>query len=1194
MNVSTRRHDMKYSGLRSRGRSIVATLAASAMLAGILIGVGQSPAAAVTPPVAVDDAYTTTAGTALVQGAPGVLANDTDDVGPLTASGASDPPYGTVALSADGSFTYTPDANFVGNDTFTYTVSDGVDGSDVGLVTITVSPNTAEMIKDTNPAGSCSCGRFVDIGGGNAIYVSTSATAGVGGLWRTDGTAAGTVLVKSLTIPNIGFIPQLPPVAAGVGKWVFPVNDTAGGTGIELWVTDGTTAGTILLKDINPGIGDSLPMQMTSLGSLALFEATDPTNGTELWATDGTPTGTVLVKDINPLAASSSPNCGSVSLCNGFTVMGSFIYFAANDGTNGIELWRSDGTTANTLMVANINTAVGAGSSPQEFGVLGSTLLFRADGGTALGGPELWKSDGTPGGTTSLVLDIRSGTTGSSPSNLFPFGGLMLFSATGSTAQGAELWKSDGTPGGTVLLKEIRPGSSTTANITNFALVNGAAVFTANDGGAAFPGPGVGTGIEYWKTDGTTGGTVVIKDINPGTASSTPNTAVQFGSVAYFGANDGSHGALELFKTDLTSAGTVLVKDIFPGPTTGAVGNLKAVIGTLLFTASSDAVTASEPWRLTPANTPPVAVNDAYSTNEDTPLTVNAPGLIANDTDANSNVLHDTVKVSDPANGSVTVNGDGSFTYTPNANFNGSDSFTYKVTDGMDDSNVATVNITVTSVTEGPVAVDDNYSTNQNTSLTVAAPGVLGNDSDGDGDPLTAGSASIPANGAVAFNADGSFTYTPNNNFTGTDSFTYVVSSLGGTDTGQVNITITAPTISASPGTVTAGSPVTATWSGIAAPTGADWVGLYGSSGAADPALLAWSYTNGAAAGSLPLTVPAGSTPGATYELRLFSNNTYTRLATSAPFTVAASATTIAASPASVPAGGAVTATWSGIAAPTGTDWVGLYDSAAAPDAGLLAWSYTGGAAAGNLNLTVPLGSPAGATYELRLFSANTYSRLATSAPFAVTASSPAVSASPDPVTAGTPVTATWSGIPAPSATDWVGLYAASGDADTAIVAWTYTDGNAAGSLPVTVPANAPAGATYELRLFSNNSYSRLATSAPFSVTAASPQTATVTSSVSTVAAGNPLTANWSGITSPSATDWIGLYASSTDPDSAIVGEPFDGGVTSAWAYTGGSSAGSLVLTVPASAAPGTTYELRLFSNNSYTRLDTSTPFSVT
>jgi VCBS repeat-containing protein len=187
---------------------------------------------------------------------------------------------------------------------------------------------------------------------------------------------------------------------------------------------------------------------------------------------------------------------------------------------------------------------------------------------------------------------------------------------------------------------------------------------------------------------------------------------------------------------------------------------------------------------------PPVAFNDAYSVDEDNTRTVTAPGLLANDTDSDSDVLS-AIKVSDPAHGTVTVNANGSFTYTPHANFFGTDTFTYKATDGLFDSNVATVTITVNPVNDPPVAVADSYSVNEDTTLTVnATAGVLANDTDVEGNSLTAIKLTNPSNGTVTLNADGSLTYTPNPNFYGTDSFTYKAND-GALDSGAATVTIT-------------------------------------------------------------------------------------------------------------------------------------------------------------------------------------------------------------------------------------------------------------------------------------------------------------------------------------------------------------------------------------------------------------------
>ena len=200
-------------------------------------------------------------------------------------------------------------------------------------------------------------------------------------------------------------------------------------------------------------------------------------------------------------------------------------------------------------------------------------------------------------------------------------------------------------------------------------------------------------------------------------------------------------------------------------------------------------------------NVAPVANNDSFSTNEDTALTGN---VLANDTDADNNTLT-AIKVSDPAHGAVTLNSNGSFTYTPAANYNGPDSFSYKANDGTVDSNVATVNLTVNAVNDAPIATGDSYSTNEDTALTINAPGVLGNDSDVEGNTLTAVKVSDPAHGSVTLNANGSFTYTPAANYNGSDSFTYKVNDgTNDSNVATVNLTVTAvndtPTIAVAAG----------------------------------------------------------------------------------------------------------------------------------------------------------------------------------------------------------------------------------------------------------------------------------------------------------------------------------------------------------------------------------------------------------
>ena len=184
--------------------------------------------------------------------------------------------------------------------------------------------------------------------------------------------------------------------------------------------------------------------------------------------------------------------------------------------------------------------------------------------------------------------------------------------------------------------------------------------------------------------------------------------------------------------------------------------------------------TATVSISVSAVNDAPKATDDTYATPEDSSLTVPAVGVLANDLDSDSSTLT-SILVAGSTHGTVSLNPDGSFTYAPNANFNGVDSFSYKVSDGALESNTATVRLTVSATNDTPLATNDTFVTTQGTLFSVIAPGVLTNDSDIDGDNLRALMVSPTANGSVVLNADGSFAYTPNAGFTGTDSFVYQV-----------------------------------------------------------------------------------------------------------------------------------------------------------------------------------------------------------------------------------------------------------------------------------------------------------------------------------------------------------------------------------------------------------------------------------
>lgn len=171
-------------------------------------------------------------------------------------------------------------------------------------------------------------------------------------------------------------------------------------------------------------------------------------------------------------------------------------------------------------------------------------------------------------------------------------------------------------------------------------------------------------------------------------------------------------------------------------------------------------------------NTPPTAGADAFSTSENDVLSVSGPGLLENDIDPDGDAI-EALLVDGPDHGSVDVSSNGSFTYQPAADYHGPDAFTYRVDDGCGTSSSATVALTVVSVNDSPVAVDDAYAVEGPGGLSIAAPGVLTNDADPEGDPLTAVLAESPAEGTLTLRSDGGFFYVPRSGFSGIDSFEY-------------------------------------------------------------------------------------------------------------------------------------------------------------------------------------------------------------------------------------------------------------------------------------------------------------------------------------------------------------------------------------------------------------------------------------
>jgi PKD repeat protein len=189
------------------------------------------------------------------------------------------------------------------------------------------------------------------------------------------------------------------------------------------------------------------------------------------------------------------------------------------------------------------------------------------------------------------------------------------------------------------------------------------------------------------------------------------------------------------------------------------------------------------------ANDPPVGVEDSLSGLEDQSISLETPGVLANDTDSDGDDLM-VDSYTQPSGGSVVVGADGSVDFTPNANFCGIDSFTYDLSDQTDVSGPVAVTVEVACEHDPPVAVDDSYSTDEDATLTIPAPGLLANDSDIDGDSLMVDSYIEPDHGTLTLHDDGSFVYVPNRGFSGGDSFTYQASDGSSTEGATVTLTV--------------------------------------------------------------------------------------------------------------------------------------------------------------------------------------------------------------------------------------------------------------------------------------------------------------------------------------------------------------------------------------------------------------------
>lgn len=467
------------------------------------------------------------------------------------------------------------------------TITEGVELFKIDLTTLAVS-----LVKDINPGIGFGLGSILNVNAAKLLIMATDGTSGYD-LWETDGTGPGTNKVKDMLagslVANNTRLSWFNNLKIGSYFYFYysVPNDLT-----RMWRSDGTTGGTTALP-LSPATVTNLYYSdvgfVTSFSDKLIIKSLTVDYGHELWSLNSTNSALGLLKDI-----SNTINTLMAAHIQNFFVFQNKLFFNAIDPVNGETLWSSDGTAAGTQMA--LDTVVGAQTgSPQNvvpFASFNNNLYFRAHDNT--NGNEIWTSNGSVG-SGSVLKDISAGTLSTSleMSNTVEINGKLLM-ALNTATNGAEIWETNGTAGTTNLLKEINAAAASglsTLGLTG-ATVGNEHYFSATDGT---------TGFELWKTNGTSAGTVFVKDINPGPTSSLIKAFAALDGKFVFAASDGVAGQ-ELWVSDGTATGTVLLMDIDPGSPSGLVSPYLAFVPftmngkkTALFFARN-ALSGSEPW----------------------------------------------------------------------------------------------------------------------------------------------------------------------------------------------------------------------------------------------------------------------------------------------------------------------------------------------------------------------------------------------------------------------------------------------------------------------------------------------------------------------------------------------------------------------------------------------------------------------
>ena len=730
------------------------------------------------PPIAQDDSAATDEDTPVTID---VLANDSDPDDDLVAiESVTQPPRGSVVKSAS-TLTYTPDPGFNGVDTFTYVVSDGNGRTATAMVTVTVAPvNDPPMAQDDSAATDENAPVTIDVLAndsdpeGDSLLVLSVTQPPHGSVVKSTSNVTYT--------PNLGF--------NGVDTFTYAASDGNGGTATAtVTVAVATVNDPPIAQDDSAATDEDTPVTIDVLANdsdpdgdlVAIASVTQPPHGS-------------VVKSASTLTYTPDP---------GFNGVDTFTY-AVSDGNGGTA------TAMVTVTVAPVNDppiakddstntdegipvtipVLANDSDPDGDALVIESVTKPTNGATVPSGTSIvYTPSPSFDGTDTFTYTVSDGNGGTAMATV----SVTVVAANDSPiAQDDRATTNENTP---LTIPVLANDSDPDADVLIVESVvkpaaNGFVVNNRTDV-TYIPDPGF-VGIDsftYKVADGkgrtaTARVTVIVNAVND------PPVAQDDAAVT----DEGTLVTIPVVANDSDPDGDFLLVESFSQPRHGSVLNSRTGVSyipdsgfrgvdTFTYTVTDGnggTATATVTVSVATVNDPPVAQDDNAITDEKIPVVI---PVLLNDRDPNADPLA-VESVSPVKNGSVQALGT-DIKYTPNPGFAGVDEFTYTVSDGKGGTDTATVYVAVVPVNDPPVAQNDSSTTAKNTPITIL---VLANDSDPDGDSLIVESVGQPLNGTLENNGR-DILYTPNDGFTGTDTFTYTVSDgRGRTDTATVTV----------------------------------------------------------------------------------------------------------------------------------------------------------------------------------------------------------------------------------------------------------------------------------------------------------------------------------------------------------------------------------------------------------------------